>query len=154
MVIGYIQNKELVGDNWSPTDSMSTLRYFLADAIKHKARMYQLDFIVTFLQEYFKNRVFVKLDSRYADYFPEYSNYFGRALRLLKYIYGMTNSVKLFADELTEWILKAGFIQYQCQMSIYSKYALDVGKLLFCLTLMTVYIDIYLNPLGNGLWIL
>ena len=38
-------------------------------------------------------------------------------------MYGMTNSGKLFADELTECLLKAGFIQTQCQMSIYYKYA-------------------------------
>ena len=67
----------------------------------------------------------MKLDSIYADYFPEYSNYFGRALVLLKYMYGMTNSGKLFADKLTEWLLESGFIQYQCQMSIYYKYAPD-----------------------------
>ena len=65
----------------------------------------------------------MKLDSRYADYFPEYSNNFGRALILLKSMCGMTNSGKLFADELTEWLIEAGFIQYQCQMSIYYKYA-------------------------------
>ena len=29
---------------------MSTLRYFLADAAKHKARVHQLDFIGAFLQ--------------------------------------------------------------------------------------------------------
>ena len=88
---------------------MRVLKYFLADAAKHKAKV--------------QNILFVKLDSRYADYFPEYSNYFGRALRLLKSMYGMTNSGKLFADELTEWLLEAGFIQYQYQMSIYYKYA-------------------------------
>ena len=40
-------------------------------------------------------------------------------------MYGMTNSGKLFADELTEWLLEVGFIQSQCQMSIYYKYAPD-----------------------------
>ena len=63
------------------------------------------------------------LDSRYADYFPEYSSYFGRALRLLKSMYIITYSGKLFYDELKEWYLEAGFIQSQCQMSIYYKYA-------------------------------
>ena len=67
----------------------------------------------------------MKLDSRYADYFPEYSSYFGRALRLLKYMYGMTNYGRLFADELTEWFLESGFIQYQCQMYIYYNYTPD-----------------------------
>ena len=35
----------------------------------------------------------------------------------------MTKSGKLFADELTEWLLEASFIQSQFQMSIYYKYA-------------------------------
>ena len=69
-----MQNKELVGDNWSPTASMRNLKYFLADAAKHKARVQKLDFIGAFFQEKVKNRVFFKLDSRYANYFPEYSN--------------------------------------------------------------------------------
>ena len=60
----------MVGDTWSPTASMRTLNYFLADASKHKARVYQLYFIGAFLQAKVKNRVFVKLDMRYADYFP------------------------------------------------------------------------------------
>ena len=37
----------------------------------------------------------------------------------------MTNYGKLFADELTEWLKKEGFIQSQCQMSIYYNYAPD-----------------------------
>ena len=80
---------------------MRTFIYFLANSYKHKARVHQLDFIGILLQAKVKNRVFVKLDSRYVDYFPEYSNYFGRALRLLNLMYGMTNYGKLFADELT-----------------------------------------------------
>ena len=113
----------MVGYNWSPTASMRTLKYFLAYAAKNKARVHQLDFIAAFLQAKLKIRVFVKLDIRYTDYFPEYVKYFGRALILLKTIYGITNSGKLFADELTEWLIEAGFIQSQCQMSIYYKYA-------------------------------
>ena len=75
------------------------------------------------MQANVKNRVFLKLDSRYIDYFPEYSNYFGRDLRLLKHMYVMNNSGKLFADKLIEWLREAGFIQYQCQIFIYYKYA-------------------------------
>ena len=75
------------------------------------------------MQAKVKTRVFVKLDSRYTDYFPEYEKYFGRALILLKSIYGMTNYGKLLDGELTEFLLEAGFSQSQCQMSIYYKYA-------------------------------
>ena len=108
----YLQNTELVGDTWSPTASTRNLKYLLADAVKHKLIAYQLYFIGEFLQEKVKNRVFVKWDSKYADYFPEYSNFFGRDLLLLKSMYGMNNSRKLFSDELTEWLLESGFIKY------------------------------------------
>ena len=80
---------------------MNTLKYFLADAARHKARVHQLYFIGAFLQAKVKNRVFVKLDIRYTDYFPEYAKYFGRYLILLKSVYCMTNYGNLFADELT-----------------------------------------------------
>ena len=101
VVRGYLKNKEVVRDTWSPTDSMRTLKYLLVDATRHKARVHQLDFIVAFLQAKLNNRVSVKLDIRYTDYFPEYAKYFGRALRLLKSMYVITKSGKLFADELT-----------------------------------------------------
>ena len=119
----------MIGYTWSPRASMRTLKYFLADAAKHKARVHQLDFIGAFLQANVKDRAFVKLDMRYAGYFPEYSQYFGRALKLLKSMYGMTTSGKLFADELTEWFIKEGFVQSKCQMSIYYKYAPDGSKI-------------------------
>ena len=67
-----LQNKELVGDTWSPTDSMRTLKYFLADATKHKARVHQVYLIGSFFQAKVKNRVFIKLDSRYIYDFTEY----------------------------------------------------------------------------------
>ena len=44
-------------------------------------------------------------------------------------MYGMTNSGKLFADELTEWLIEEGFIQSQCHTSIYYKYAPDGSKI-------------------------
>ena len=130
VVRGDFQNKEMVGDTWSPTSSMRTLKYFLSYVEKHKARVHQLDFIGSFLQAKVKNRVFVKLDIRYTDYFPEYVQYFGRALRLLKSMYGMTNSGKLFAYEFIEWLLESGFIQSRCQMSIYYKYTPDGSKII------------------------
>ena len=102
VVRGDFKNKEMIGDTCSPTASMRTLKYFLVDAVKHKSRVHQLYFIGAFLQAKVRNRVFVKLDMRYAYYFPEYAHYFGRALRLLNFVYGMTNSGKLFADEFTE----------------------------------------------------
>ena len=70
-VRGYLKNKELVGYTWSPTSSMRTLKYLFLDESKDEARVHQLYFIGLFLQAKSKNRVFVNLDSRYADYSPE-----------------------------------------------------------------------------------
>ena len=70
LVRGDMNNKELVVDTLSPTDSMRTLKYLLADDVKYKARLYQLNFVGSLLQAKVKNRIFMKVDSRYADYFP------------------------------------------------------------------------------------
>ena len=78
--------------------SMRNLKLLLADTTKHKARVNQLYFVRSFLQGEIKNGVFVKLDNRYVDCFPEYLSYFGRALILLKSMDVMINSGKLFAD--------------------------------------------------------
>ena len=134
-----MQNMELVGDTWLKTSYMSTLKYFFADAVNQKVRVHQLDLIGAFLQAKVKNGVFVKLDSKYADYFSEYSNYFERALRSLKSMYGMSDYGKLFADELTECLLEAGFIQSQCQLSIYYNYELYGTK-----NVVIYYVDEYL----------
>ena len=40
VVIGDMQNKELVENTWSPTASMRNFKYFLADVTKHKARVH------------------------------------------------------------------------------------------------------------------
>ena len=69
VVRGDLQNKELFGDTWSPTASIRTLEYFLSDAVNNKARLHHLDFIRAFFKAKVKNRLFVKLDSRHADYF-------------------------------------------------------------------------------------
>ena len=102
---------------------------FLANAVNHKSIVHQQDFIGAFLQGKLKNNVFVNLDNRYADYSPEHSNYFGRALLLFQSLYGMTNSGKLIAEKLTECLLEAGFIKSQCQMSIYYEYGPNGTKI-------------------------
>ena len=70
MVRGDLKNKKLVGDTLSSRASMRTLKYFLEDAAKHEARVHHLDSFGSILTGKIKNRIFVKLDSRYADYFP------------------------------------------------------------------------------------
>ena len=67
VVRGDLKNKEMVGDTELPTASMSTLKCCLSDEAKHKARVNQLDFIGALLHAKVKNRVFVKLESRYTE---------------------------------------------------------------------------------------
>ena len=106
------------------------------------------------MQAKIKNRVFVELDIRYTYYFPEYAEYFERDLRILNSMYGMTNYGKLFADEWTEWLPEAGFVQSQCQVSIYYKSALDGSNWFSYIMLMTVSIGIRMKILEFGLFIL
>ena len=116
--------------------------------------MHQLDSITEFLQEKVTDRVFVKLDSRYADHFTEYSSYFGHDLVLLKYVYVITNSGKLFADSLTQCLFEAGFIQYQCQISIYYNNA-PYGTNIVVLSYVNDCVYWYTSEtIGNGLCIL
>ena len=153
VVRGDLQNKEMIGDTWSPTASMRTLNYFLADTAKHKASVHQIDYICTFLQANVKNRVFFKFDMRYAAYFPEHSQYFGRALKLLNSMYGMTNSGKLFADELTEWLIKEGLYNHNVRcLSIINTHLMD-RRLLFYLMLMIVFIGTQMKILESCLLI-
>ena len=66
-VRGALQNKEIIGDTWDPTASISTLKYLLVDVSSHKSRVHQLDFIEVFLKANVKHSVFVNLDRRYGD---------------------------------------------------------------------------------------
>ena len=84
VVRGDLQSNDLVGYTWSPTAYMRPFKYFWLDAVKHKAILHQSGFIGEFLQDKIKNRVFRKLESRYADYFSEYLSYFGISFRLLR----------------------------------------------------------------------
>ena len=48
---------------------MNNLKSLLADAAKNKARVHKLNFNGKLLQAKVKNKLFVNLDSRFADYF-------------------------------------------------------------------------------------
>ena len=75
-------------------------------------------------------------------------------MRLFKSMYGLTNSGKLFAVELKEWLLEAGFIQSQCQMSICYKYAPDGSKIVVLYYFYDCVYGIQMKVLENGLLIL
>ena len=61
-----LQNMKMIGNTWTATESMRTLKYFLSNAAKHKSIVHQLCFIGEFLQANLKHRVSVKFDSIYG----------------------------------------------------------------------------------------
>ena len=120
VVRGDFQNKEMIVDTWYPAALMKILKYFLADYANRKARLHQLYLVGACLQANLKYIIFLKLYSRYVEYFLDCANYFGRPLSLKKSMYGMMNDEKLFADEITNWLIdKAGLNQSRCQMYVY-----------------------------------
>ena len=85
--------------------------------------------------------------SRYVEYFPDCANYFGRPLRLNKSMYGMNSYGKLFADEITNWLIyEAGLKNSRCQMYVYYKYSSDGSKLV-----VLSYVDDFVNWYTSGL---
>ena len=69
-------------------------------------------------------------------------------------MYVMTNSGKLFADELTDWLLESGFIKYQRQMSMYYEYA-PYGTNIIVLSYVDDCVYCYTSEyFGKKLWTL
>ena len=79
---------------------MRTLKYLLADVTKNKERFHQLYFIGAFLQAKVKNRFFSSCTLGIQNIFYNMHSTLEEPLRLLNSMYGMTNSGKLFDDEL------------------------------------------------------
>ena len=73
-------------------------------------------------------------------------------MRLLKYMYGMTNSGKLSADELIEWLInEAGFKNINT-ICLYITNTHHMELFLFYIMVIIVSIGIHMKLLENGLW--
>ena len=57
--------------SWSPTASTRLLKCFIADAAKNTSKIYQLDFIQTFIQSEATKRMFVILDKEFSHFCPK-----------------------------------------------------------------------------------
>ena len=89
---------------WSPSASSRLLRCFIADAIKNKAQIFQLDFMQAFIQSDMKKRMFVILDKEYEQFCPVLKKHFGRPLR--KCLYGRDFSGKSWYESLDQFLTK------------------------------------------------
>ena len=105
---------------WSPTASVRLLKRFLADAIKHGATIYQLDFIQAFIQTDTQRRIFVTLDKEYKIFSPQLSQHLGRPLHLKKCLYGADFSGKAWYNNLDTFLReKLGFERSMVEGCLY-----------------------------------
>jgi hypothetical protein len=96
----------------------------------------QLDFVGAFLQAKVRRRIFVKIPAIYGSIFPEFQQYCGVPLRLLKSLYGMTLSGKYWYQDLMEFLISIGFIQSTVVKCLFFKKLTD-GSVIFLLN----YVD-------------
>ena len=93
---------------------------FIADAIKNKTQIFQLDFIQAFIQSDLKNRMFVILDKEYEQFCPIFKKHFGRPLRLRKCLYGGYFGGKCWYETLDQFLTKdLGFIRSRVEGCVY-----------------------------------
>ena len=107
-------------ETWCPVGNFRGLRIFLCFAARLKCRIYQLDFVGAFLQAKAKNRVFTILPAEWKEFYPDLAEWFGTPLRLLKSIYGSTDSMRNWDDTLADFLLNDfGFQRCPSDGSIY-----------------------------------
>ena len=106
--------------SWSPTASTRLLKCFIADAIRNKSKIYQLDFIQAFIQSKATKRMFVILDKEFSHFCPKLSQHFGRPLRLNKCLYGADFSGKSWYDTLDSFLTnKLSFLRSRVDGCLY-----------------------------------
>ena len=94
--------------------------------------MRQLDFIGAFLHAKVHSGIFVKLPAIFGSLFPEFKQYCGVPLRLLKSMYGMMLSGKYWYQDLMEFLVSIGFIQsIVTRCLFFQKY--EVGSVIYLL---------------------
>jgi hypothetical protein len=108
-------------DSWSPTAPFRSLKMFLADAARNRCRVHRLDFVGAFLQANVRGRIFVTLPKVYGDIWPEFKDYFGRPLRLVKSMYGMTYSGKYWYLDLKDWLHEEELTQSRASPCFFRK---------------------------------
>ena len=107
---------------WSPCVFARTFKMFVALAVSKNRPIKQLDFIGAFCQGIMKTRLFIQLPKDFAEYIPEYAEYFRDPQLLVKSLYGQTISAKVFNNDLTEWLTKneeIPFVQSEVDPGLY-----------------------------------
>ena len=82
LVRGDLCNKDLIGDAWSPIASIGKLRYLLEHAVNQKARVHNLYFIGSFLQDIVLEWCICKVGQYICRLFSIIFNLFWKSLKI------------------------------------------------------------------------
>ena len=110
--------------------------------------MKQLDYVGAFLQAPVRGRIFVHLPQEFNDIYPEYKEYYGKPLRLIKSVYGIILSSKNWCLELQGYLTSnvERFKRSEVDNALFVRTEKDGS-----LTKMLVYINdsLYFNTRNN-----
>jgi hypothetical protein len=76
----------------------------MIDAARHKSRIFQLDTIRAFMYTIMRSRVCTPLPKTYGEVLPEFREYCGKLVMLIKTMYGMKPSGKYVYEEFKDWL--------------------------------------------------
>ena len=137
-VHGDLQKRTDTEDTWSAMTSKRGLRMFIASAAVTTFKIFQLDFICAFLQTPVRSPVYVMIDKLVAEMVPEFKQYCGISLRLIKSMYGQTLSGKWWFLELLSYLIsdEMAFIQSDTDQTLFVREEEDGS-----FTKFMVYVD-------------
>ena len=140
---GDLRRQQNMEDTWNTVAAKRTLWMFLANTASHCAIVWQLDVVGAFSQATMKQVTYIKLSEFLSEIYPEYSAWFGRPLRLIKSMYGISFCGKWCFLEMMEYFTdKLILCQASCDQALFVKLEDDKA-----LTIFLVYIDdsVYFN---------
>ena len=109
-------------DTWVAIGNCRGTRHFLASAADKKCRVHQLDFQGAFLQSYTRDLTYTRLPAEWAKWMPEYAEYFGVDLRVVKALYGDVTANKCWDEELSDFLINTlEFVRCLAEPSIFIK---------------------------------
>ena len=106
-------------DTWCAIAGFPELKRFLAYNVGQKCRIFQLDFVGAFLQSPTQHETYTILPKEWAEVMPEFAEYMGKPMMLVKALYGDITANKCWDDELSAWLVSYGFKRCLAAQSIF-----------------------------------
>jgi hypothetical protein len=91
-------------DTWCPIAGFRALHIFLSVAARTKSRIFQLNFVGTFLQSYAIDHTVTTLPEEWKELFPGYADWFMIPLLCVNSIYGGSFANRSFNIHFSNWL--------------------------------------------------